>query len=170
MNRKLIIGLIIALAAIGGGFFYFSSQNKNNVPDSELARINPADVTVSPESIDIGKVIMKAGLVIKEYEIKNSSPSLLRLKKIVTSCMCTRAQVSVGDKRTRFYGMEMAGDANPSISFDIPAGSLATLTVRFDPAAHGPAGVGVVNRSVYLTFADPVGTREVKFTGEVVLQ
>lgn len=71
----------------------------------------------------------------------------------------------MGDKKTRFYAME-----NSTISFDIPGKSTAKLVVRFDPAAHGIQGAGKVDREVSLTFSDPVGIKEVKFFGEVILK
>lgn len=169
MNKKIILIFLTTLFLIGGGV-YLITRNQNKVADSALPKVDPQDVQISPETYDIGKVLMKNGIVQREYEIKNNSKNVLRVKNIVTSCMCTRAQVVLGDKRSRFYAMEMSGAKNPNIDFDIPAESTAKLIVRFDPAAHGPAGVGPVDRSVWLTFADPVGTREIKFTGEVVLQ
>ncbi|MCX6706015.1 MAG: hypothetical protein NTV24_02810 [Candidatus Woesebacteria bacterium] len=74
-----------------------------------------------------------------------------------------------GDKRTRLYTME-SGAKNPTINFDIPGKSTAKVIVKFDPAAHGIQGAGPIDRSVFLTFVDPVGVKEVKFFGEVVLQ
>lgn len=146
------------------------TRNKNNIKDTALVQINPQDVQITPQNYDIGRVLMKDGFVFREYEIKNSSQNTLRLKNIVTSCMCTKAQVALGDKRTRFYAMEMSGAKNPNVDFDIPGGATAKLIVRFDPAAHGIQGVGPINRSVYLTFLDPVGQKEVTFSGEVALK
>lgn len=167
---KKTIAIIFGILVFIVGGFYLINKPASSVPDSSLAKINAEEVTLSPENYDIGKVLMKDGIITREYEIKNSSKNSLRLKKIVTSCMCTRAQVVVGDKKTRTYGMEMSGDLNPSINFDIPGETTAKLIVKFDPAAHGPQGVGKINRLVSLTFMDPVGTKEVRFVGEVALQ
>lgn len=168
MNRKIVLIFLATLFLIGG--VYLIIRNQTKVADSALPKVDPQDVQISPESYDIGKVLMKNGFVIRESEIKNNSQNILRVKNIVTSCMCTRAQIVFGDKRSRFYAMEMSGAKNPNIDFDIPARTTAKLVIRFDPAAHGPAGVGPVDRSVWLTFADPVGKKEIKFSGEVVLQ
>lgn len=146
------------------------SRNQRTVDESTLPKVSPQDVQITPESYDIGRVIMKNGFVTREYQIKNSSQNTLRVKNIVTSCMCTKAQVVLGDKKTRLYSMEMANAVNPNINFDIPGETTANLIVRFDPAAHGIQGVGPIDRSVYLTFLDPVGKKEVKFSGEVVLK
>lgn len=169
MSKKSIYILLGTILLVISGV-YLMTRNQNKIDDSTLVKINPQDVQITPESYDIGKVLMKNGFVTREYEIKNSSQSILRLKNIVTSCMCTKAQVVLEDKRTRFYAMEMSGAKNPNVDFDIPAGTTAKLIVRFDPAAHGIAGVGLINRSVFLTFLDPVGQKEVTFSGEVVLK
>ncbi len=159
-----LIGIIIL------GFGGYSLFKGNSVPDSALAKIDPSQVEVSPATYDIGSVVMKDGIVTREYEIKNNSSEVLRLKKIFTSCMCTKAQVIVGDRKTRFYSMEMGGATNAAVDFDIPAASTAKLLVKFDPAAHGIQGTGPLQREVDLTFIDPVGTRRVGFSGEVVLK
>ena len=164
MGKKVIIVVIATLAIFIVGF-YLVSRGDNSTSDLSLPKVEAADVQVTPDNYDIGKVLMKNGVITREYEIKNNSQNPLRLKKIVTSCMCTRAQVVVGDKRTRFYAME-----NSIISFDIPGESTAKLVVRFDPATHGIQGVGKVDRNISLTFLDPVGTKEVRFFGEVTLQ
>ena len=169
MGKK-VIAVIVATLAIFAGGLYLVSRGDNSASDLSLPKVEAADVQVSPDNYDIGRVLMKSGLVTREYEIKNTSQNVLRLKNIVTSCMCTRAQVVVGDKRTRFYAMEMSGAKNPNIDFDIPGGSTAKLVVRFDPAVHGIQGVGPTDRSVFLTFLDPIGQKEVKFSGEVVLK
>lgn len=169
MSKKIIITIVATLAIFAGGF-YFVSKGSSSIPESSLVKVEASDVQVSPESYDIGKVLMKNGLVTREYEIKNNSENTLRLKKIVTSCMCTRAQVVTGDKRTRLYAMEMNGVKNPIISFDIPGKSTAKVIVKFDPAAHGIQGAGVVDRTVWLTFVDPIGTKQVTFHGEVAFK
>ena len=169
MSKKAIAIIVGILIFVGGGF-YLINKPASSTPDSALAAVSASEINVSPEFYDIGKVIMKDGIITREYEIKNSSKNALRLKKIVTSCMCTRAQVVVGERKTRTYGMEMSGDLNPSINFDIPGETTAKVIVKFDPAAHGPQGVGKIDRTVSLAFMDPVGTKVVRFSGEVALQ
>lgn len=169
-NRKLLIGLLVALALIVGVVALVRQKNSQVAGSAVELITDPAQVEIVPETIAIGKVLYSGGYVDKEYEIRNKSDKTLRLKKIATSCMCTFASVSWGDKKTRYFSMEGHGDKNPTINFEIPGGTTAKINVRFDPAAHGLQGIGRVDRSVYLTFADPIGVREVKFSGEVVLK
>jgi hypothetical protein len=135
-------------------------------PSQPLAQV--AGVQINPEHYELGNVDLNGGLVTKEYEVANDTDQSMKLQKIVTSCMCTQAKVSVGGKESRFFGMEHRGDRNPSINYEIPSGETAKVTVNFDPAAHGPQGTGPFDRVVTLTFSEPAGTKKLTFDGTVV--
>ena len=125
---------------------------------------------VNPEAYELGNVPIDGGIVIKEYEVKNTTDQTIKLRKVATSCMCTQAKVSVEGKETRFYSMEHPGDKNPPVNLEIPSGEIAKVTVNFDPAAHGPQGTGPFDRVVSLTFSDPAGIKELTFSGTVTSQ
>lgn len=152
--------LVIGLAVWQGG--------KEDVVSSNRPLGQVAGVQVNPENYDLGNVPINGGLVTKEYELKNDTESTMKLGNIVTSCMCTQAKVSVGDKESRFFGMEHPGDRNPSLGYEINPGETAKVTVNFDPAAHGPQGVGPFDRVVELTFNEPSGVKKLTFSGTVV--
>lgn len=122
-------------------------------------------VDANPANYELGNIPYSGGIVTKEYEIKNSSGQDLKLRKITTSCMCTTASINIDGKESVPYGMEMDGVANPIISLIIKSGGTAKVTAKFDPAAHGPAGVGPVQRSIYLFFDS--GIKELTFAGNV---
>jgi len=166
-DTKFLIGafLVSILVIVGVALLL---ANKSNQAEAELPTTEVAGLTASPESYDMGNVAINGGIVSKDYEIKNTTSGKLALKKIATSCMCTTAKVKVGDKETRLFGMEMAGDSNPPLNMEIPAGETAKVTVEFDPAAHGPEGVGPFDRIVWLSFAQ--GVKELKFNGVVTAQ
>lgn len=136
--------------------------------EAEIPTTEASGLTASPESYDLGEVAIKGGIVAKEYEVKNTTSQTLTLKKIATSCMCTTAKMKVGDKETRLFGMEMAGDKNPPLDMEIPAGETAKVSVAFDPAAHGPEGTGPFDRIVWLYFDQ--GVKELTFKGTVTGQ
>ncbi len=162
-----IIALVIGVAVIASKPTGGSVAGSSIVGGDRYVSNTPIQgVTANTESIDIGKVSYGGGIVSKTYEIKNDAGQDLKLKKIVTSCMCTKVRVKFADKTTKFYAMEMNGDKNPIISYDFPAGSSATVEFNFDPAAHGPAGIGPIDRVISLYFDG--GYKELKFNGEVV--
>ena len=120
------------------------------------------------EYYDLGDVPINRGIVTKEYEVENNTDKVMKLKKIATSCMCTKASFEIEGKKTKFFGMEGHGDKNPPVNIEIAPQTQAKVIMQFDPAAHGPQGVGPFDRSVLLTFSEPKGVREFKFGGTVV--
>lgn len=61
--------------------------------------------------------------------------------------MCTTATLMMGGKQFGPYGMPGHGFI-PKINETMDAGEEATVEVVFDPAAHGPAGVGRIERGI----------------------
>ncbi|MDO8503969.1 MAG: DUF1573 domain-containing protein [bacterium] len=163
--KILLIGGLVSLIVIVVAAFFVTKTGSEATPTSEVLGIE-----ASPASYDLGNVPINGGIVAKEFEIKNITDKMLRLKKIATSCMCTTASVQVGDKTTNFFSMEMAGDRNPPVNLEIAQGQTAKVVVNFDPAAHGPTGTGPFARSIWLNFSDPVGVKELTFNGNVVSQ
>jgi len=161
--KVFLIGGIVLVVAIGLSIFFLSNQ-KTEAPVTAQVQ----GLSASPEYFDLGEVAINGGLVTREYELKNTTDKTLRLKKIATSCMCTKAKVVVGDEETKFFGMEGMGDKNAPVNLELAAQESAKVIAEFDPAAHGPQGVGPIDRSVFLTFSDPVGIKELKFNGVVI--
>jgi len=99
------------------------------------------------KSYDFGTVSMKNGPVSYEFTFKNSSDAPVTITKIFTSCMCTKATLINSGKETGPFGMP-GHVVIPTISETVTPGSEAMIRAVFDPAAHGPAGVGTINRVV----------------------
>lgn len=163
-ETKFIVGAaLIALGVIVGLAFFVSTKGAK---EKTLVTSEVQGIEATPTYYDLGDIPIKGGVVTKEYEIKNTSGKDMELIKIVTSCMCTSASVKVGDTETRFFAMEMGGDKNPLISVKLKKDEVGKVTVRFDPAAHGPEGVGPFDRIVWLYFDS--GMKELTFKGVVV--
>ncbi len=163
---KIFIGIIVVTVLLIVGLASLSGGEDKEEQAQSLTQV--AGVQISPEFYELGNVDINGGLVTREYEVKNETDQTMKLQKIVTSCMCTQAKVTVGDKESRFFGMEHPGDRNPSINYEIPPGEKAKVTVSFDPAAHGPQGTGPFDRVVSLYFSDPLGVNKLTFSGTVV--
>lgn len=163
-DTKFILGaFIFTLVLIVGLAFLVSSKEKKV---SVLSTAAAQGVEATPSDYDLGEVPINGGIVTKEYEVKNTTGADIELLKITTSCMCTTASVKIGESQTRFFGMEMAGDKNPFLNLKIKNGETAKVSVRFDPAAHGPEGTGPFDRIVWLNFDN--GVKELTFSGTVV--
>lgn len=101
-------------------------------------------------NFDFGTISMAAGKVMHGFTIKNTGTKPVTIQTIVTSCMCTSAVLKKGDSMFGPYGMPGHGFTLP-VNQMFAAGEEATLEVTFDPAAHGPAGIGRIARTVTLT-------------------
>ena len=94
---------------------------------------------------------MKDGDVSREFTITNSTDKDITVKTLLTSCMCTSAFIVRPDGKTKgpfkMPGMGYVPPANEIIK----AGESRIIRVVFDPNAHGPAGVGQIDRFINLT-------------------
>lgn len=105
-------------------------------------------LTSDAPSFDFGRISMAKGKVSHRYSIRNSGATPLTINKIFTSCMCTTATLMTPSAKTLGpFGMPGHG-LLASISESLAPGELAQVDVVFDPAAHGPAGVGPTTRAV----------------------
>lgn len=103
---------------------------------------------------DFGTVSMAQGQVTKTFKIKNPTPSAVTIGKLYTSCMCTTAILINSERRVGPFGMEGHGGPIPTINEELTAGGTAEIEVTFDPAAHGPAGVGAITRNILIETTD----------------
>lgn len=93
---------------------------------------------------------MANGIVRHSFAVKNAGDIPVTVRQVYTSCMCTEATLLVaGGRRIGPFGMPGHG-MPPSINREFAPGEEATIEVAFDPAAHGPAGVGMIERLIYL--------------------
>ena len=134
-----ITAVIIIIAAI---FRPAPTENKS-VADANSVLVSDATF------YDFGEISMAKGTVAYEFKIQNSGNEKIDLDKIYTSCMCTSAWLIRGESRKGPFGMQGHGFAPPVNEF-LESGEEAMVKVIFDPAAHGPAGVGTIERSVFL--------------------
>ncbi|MDO8560138.1 MAG: DUF1573 domain-containing protein [bacterium] len=129
------------------------------------AAASPSPLTVTPAAFDFGQVSMAAGVVSRRITVSNPGTTPVKVTKLYTSCMCTTARLQTNGRTVGPFGMPGHGVV-PRISEVITPGQQATLEVTFNPAAHGPAGVGRVNREVIVE-TDGGGTLTVAFTAQV---
>ena len=166
-NDSKFIAIIFGLTflVIFGAAFLRQTTSGDNQPDPT----NPVEtLAVSPQPFSFGDVSYSGGIVSKTFTLKNNSDQVMKIVRIDTSCMCTKAAVKVGQSQTAFYGMEMSGIPNPKVDVNIPAGGEAEVIASFDPAAHGLAGIGSFDRTIHLILSEPSGYKDVNFSGTVI--
>ncbi|MFS8086044.1 MAG: DUF1573 domain-containing protein [Acidobacteriota bacterium] len=96
---------------------------------------------------NFGSISMAAGKVTHRYAIRNTGTAPVTIQKMYTSCMCTTAALVKGEKKSAEFGMP-GHTPIPTINVPMNPGEEAMVEVIFDPAAHGPAGVGPIERVV----------------------
>ena len=147
MNKKIIFTVFIIVVVVG--VLYFAGKSKNQLPDTGYHNTD-GTIGIQEKFYDFGKISMKDGKVIKVFKVTNETDKDILYPSLTTSCMCTKAYFvnPNGDKEGPF-GMPGMGVV-PKLNQTIKAGSSADIEVVYDPNAHGPAGVGMIDRFIYL--------------------
>lgn len=144
----IFIGLFVWGYAGKGG----TTASVQNAPGvRQLADTSKSALTASETFYDFGTISMKNGNVTKEFRIDNPTDRDITVSTVLTSCMCTTAFIVLPDGSIkgpfRMPGMGYVPPANEVIK----AGESRVIRVVYDPNAHGPAGVGRIDRFVTLT-------------------
>ena len=132
---------------------------------SSQASQDPSQLQTPENSYDFGPISMAKGKVSKTFTFQNNTNQAIIAKKLYTSCMCTQATLAVADKTFGPFGMPAHGFI-PGIDANIAPGQEVRIEAIFDPAAHGPAGVGPIARQVILETSD--GQLTFKFKAQVL--
>lgn len=154
MNKQTIITLIIILAGLIGLVLWSKTvepiSSTEAVSKSQLARTG-GTLVADELFYDFGKISMKDGNVSKIFKVTNTGSEDVNIPNLYTSCMCTNAYIlnTNGTKKGPF-GMPGHGAVVAKANEVIKAGEIREIEVVYDPNAHGPAGVGLIERSVFL--------------------
>ena len=166
-DKNKIIVFIVVIVILVIGLFLFGKPSKDNaiksgnIPEGsqELENSHTAGtgdttanaLTASETFYDFGTISMKNGNVSKVFKVSNSTTQDIKVPSLTTSCMCTTAYIIKADgSRSRPYGMPGHGGAVPKANAIVEAGGSLDIEVVYDPNAHGPAGVGLIERAVFL--------------------
>lgn len=149
MKKNIIIGTTALFAFFA--IVLFANLNPQN--SQKVALISDAQgiLVAEEKNFDFGTISMSKGNVSRAFKLKNTGESPLAIKKIYTSCMCTTATVknSSGENYGKF-GMPGHGGGSSAVNIEIKPNESIELSAEFNPAAHGPSGVGLAKRVIYL--------------------
>lgn len=155
MQNKILIA--IAIIVIFGFLFFAGKQASEKSPLQNGASVGlsaQAGVFELSESFfDFSTISMKEGKVSRMFSLRNTAESPITISTVTTSCMCTEAFVVHGDARHGPFGMPGHGSV-PRVNETVEPGENVGIEIFFDPAAHGPAGVGKVERAVFIEDSD----------------
>ncbi|KKQ90746.1 MAG: hypothetical protein UT16_C0031G0007 [Candidatus Azambacteria bacterium GW2011_GWA2_39_10] len=147
---KTITLSLILFAAVIGALIWFNG--KNNQPQTATINNGGASgiLTATETDYDFGNIGIKNGLVNHEYVLENKSDKMIKISEVSTSCMCTSAKVIIGGKTYGPFGMPGHGGGFTKAGIIVNPREKVVVNATFDPAAHGPAGIGEVLREIYI--------------------
>ena len=154
-SKSTIIAFTVGIIFIGL-FIWGGIGNRETGTSTQRTSTSTAfasGLTASETFYDFGTISMKNGNVMKEFTVTNTTDQDINVLTVLTSCMCTTAFVVEPSGSIkgpfRMPGMGYVPPANERIA----SGESRVIRVVYDPNAHGPAGVGKINRTVTLTNA-----------------
>lgn len=153
-QSKATLLVIILSLFIGGGLVlwsYSTAGESNRVFENEIGS-SQGQLSVAESTYDFGEVSMKEGLVDHEFVLDNNSGAPAKVSQAETSCMCTTAYLQVGENGQEVGPFGMPGHGGPRgiANLTVPPGEKLIVRAVFDPTAHGPAGVGPIERQIIL--------------------
>ena len=143
MEPKTIVITLAACLVIIGLFVW-----GGGVAPSTQGTPGPSFLTAPETFYDFGTISMANGNVSKVFKITNPTNKDVILEGVETSCMCTTAYIKNGTSEKGPFGMPGHGGGLTKANEVIKAGESRDIKVVYDPNAHGPAGVGLIQRTV----------------------
>lgn len=145
-TKTSIIMTVIITGVLGVLWLGWETVGKNTTVENKVT----SQLTTVEQQYDLGTISMKDGLVDHTFTISNNTDRDVSVVAVATSCMCTEAYLQTGEDEKGPFGMEGMGYA-PPVNEVLKAGERREMRVVYDPNAHGPAGVGDIDRAVYVT-------------------
>lgn len=144
--------IVTSIAVLVVGLLLWGKIGSSSPAESAALATGSTSVAVTDPipAYDFGSVSMLKGNVEHEFAIANTTNADLVITKAETSCMCTRAVLQLPDgKEMGPFGM-LGHGFTPTLNAVIRPGEKLIVRAIFDPAAHGPAGIGRIERVVTL--------------------
>ncbi|HIH51951.1 MAG TPA: DUF1573 domain-containing protein [Nanoarchaeota archaeon] len=154
MKKNIILVLVVVLFFVGLAYFGKVAQKATPIA-SGTEKVGNGSLSADEKFYDFGSISMKNGKVSRLFKVSNLTDEDVFLERVTTSCMCTVAYVINGEDKKGPFGMAGHGGAVLKVNDTIKAGETREIEVVFDPNAHGPAGVGLIDRII--TLADKNG-------------
>lgn len=165
MNKKFLIGIIVAVAVIIAAAFLVAGSGSSK---AVIEKTQGAKAFFDRSVKNLNDIKYGDKKTVK-YLIENKGTKDLEIANIATSCMCTNAYFEKDGKQDGpsfgMKGMTAVSDWKGLLS----PGEKGQIVAVFDSAYHGPSGVGPVQRTVSLETNDPDNPYvEFNFEGVVV--
>ncbi|KKT28549.1 MAG: hypothetical protein UW43_C0001G0025 [Candidatus Yanofskybacteria bacterium GW2011_GWA1_44_21] len=148
MNKQTLI-IIAGVVVIVAGFIWLARPAADTIRKEEKTDAVSDFLEIPEKYYDFGNISMANGNVSHAFKVKNAGSEKITLDKMYTSCMCTSAVMQLNGKEYGPFGMP--GHVGiPKINAMLELGDEAVIEIVFDPNAHGPAGIGKIERTVII--------------------
>lgn len=148
--KKNIIAFVVILVGLFG-LMWWGKPTQTSVPTPTSNTEAKNALTTAEKLYDFGTISMANGKVDKMFKVTNPTDKDINIESVVTSCMCTVAYIESANGEKGPFGMPGHGGPVAKANEIIKAGESREIRVVYDPNAHGPAGIGPVDRFIYLT-------------------
>ena len=159
MNKTTLVSITIIIIGVTSLVWWSKSIENRELNANNLTKSHPArtgnvaanTLTALETFYDFGTISMKNGNVSRVFRVTNPTNEDIKVPSLTTSCMCTTAYIiKENGSKSRPFGMPGHGGTVPKANEIIKAGGSLDIEVVYDPNAHGPAGVGMIDRFIYL--------------------
>lgn len=153
MDKKFLILIAAMIFGIIGIAILVSSSSTSQTK-ATISKTDGAKISIDHNSKIVGDIGYSKGILYHSFPIKNSGAKDLEIANMFSSCMCTKTYLKIEEKEGPKFGMK---GMSPSSSWKgiLKPGEKAEIIAAFDPAYHGPQGVGQVSRIVSFETNDP---------------
>jgi len=159
-------GALVVAFAVRGGVAAPAADVAQPTAEAAMPVVPPSALTADHATHEFGDVPIGGGHVQAVFKLTNDGADSTRIVAAYTSCMCTTATLGFPDGTTAGpFGMP-GHDLPLTLDRWVGAHKAVTVTVDFDPAAHGPDAIGPVERQVTIHTADGAAAT-VAFTANV---
>ena len=142
---------ILVLIVLVGGTVLLSSFAKENAAGAGGKAASLGVLSLPEDYYDFGDVKIDGGKVEKVFTVTNNGSEEVIINQAYTSCMCTTVVLKDGKgKKLGQFGMPGHGVGSAKTNIAVAPGEEIAATAIFDPAAHGPSGLGLAERVIYL--------------------
>jgi len=158
-NKQLTVWIIGGIIGIVVGAFFFFTANDTQAGTPSFQ--------VDTEKIELGEIAVQ-GDYPAEFNITNTGDAPLEISDVRTSCMCTYAEIIIGEEKSPEFNMVMHNSPQVRRWKDtVEPGESAVVRAMYKP--HLMPVEGPVERSVIFTTNDP-NNREVELRISAIVQ
>ncbi|MBI2590851.1 MAG: DUF1573 domain-containing protein [Candidatus Blackburnbacteria bacterium] len=162
MSKKFWVFIVLTFVVIGGLVYYVGA---NPPGAAQIGKVENAKIGIPETKFSFGDIPYSGSPVKHSFKIKNTGTSDITIGNLTTSCMCTKTYFQNGQEKSP----EMVMGARSAWTGKLFPGQEGEVVAIFDPAYHGPQGVGPISRVVSFETNDPSRpTVELNFDGNVV--